>query len=222
MSNLACAQPLLPDDSDASLSEQISTDKAENLAQQKLLGTSGKEQLAHLIPPRSGLNLKSVLKIALVVVLATSYLTFCFIVRHGTIPIGENGFTVRGLPFLHCEQYCYLVNTLTLTTSRTLPVTTEAGITTTTILIISVALWPINALVDEIRVHLIVHIVTINRPKCFIFPRSLKNFFGFCAAMLTECLLIVPMLSQLQLLDYLMLFWQPSAAVARVSLHPLL
>ena len=221
MSDLARAQPLLPHDTDASSSEQISTDKAEQLTQQKSLDTSGTEQLAQLLLPRSGFNLKSALKIVLVVVLATAYLTFCFIVRHRAIPIGRKGFTVQNLPFLHCEQYCYFANTLTLTTSRSLPVTTEAGITTIAILIISVALWPINGLVDEIRVRLIVHIMTVNRPKCCIFFRSLKNFFAFCATMTREYLLLVPMLSRLQLLDYLMLFWRPSTAIARVSLHPL-
>jgi len=71
MSDMASAQPLLPHDSDASSSEQISTDKAEQLTQKKSLDTSGKGQLTQFLqPPCSGLNLKSALKIALVVVLA--------------------------------------------------------------------------------------------------------------------------------------------------------
>lgn len=220
---VALAQPLLTHDSDASPSEQISTDQAEELTRQKSLDTSGKEQLAQLLPPRSGLNLKSASKIALFMVIATSYLTFCFIVHRSRIPIGGTGFRVPGLP-VHCEQYCYSANLPipNLTTWRSLPVTTESGITTIAILIISVALWPIKGMVDEIKVCLIVHIVAINRPKCFILPCSLKNSFGFCSAIPTECLSILLMLSLLQLLDHLILFWRPSAAIARVSLHPLL
>ena len=170
MSDVALVPPApLPHDSDVSSSEQISINKAENLIKRKSLDTSGKEQLTQLLLPRRGLDLKSILKIALVVVLATSYLTFCFIVHHVTIPIEGNGLTVLGPSFIHCEQYCHSANAFTLTTSHALPVSTESGITTISILIISVALWPIRGLVDEIRVRLTLHIVTINMPKCFIF-----------------------------------------------------
>ena len=73
----------------------ISTDNAEQLV---LLKKPEKEQLR---TPRHEIYFISA-KIALVLIFAISYLTFCFIVHYRNVPIGRSG--VLGLPFLHCEQ----------------------------------------------------------------------------------------------------------------------
>ena len=79
---------------------ETSTDNAEKVV---LLEKPAKERF-HLSPqPRRDIYLISA-KLALVLISAISYLTFCFIVRHHNIPIGRSGVQL-GLPFLHCEQY---------------------------------------------------------------------------------------------------------------------
>ncbi|KDR66545.1 hypothetical protein GALMADRAFT_259061 [Galerina marginata CBS 339.88] len=126
---MALAQPLPRRDPNAFSAERISADNAEESIRETLLGTSEKEQLPRLPLPHSGLNLKSTLKIVLVLFLAISYLTFCGIVHYHNVPIGGSG--VLGLPFIHF--------------------TTEAGITTIAISVVTVALWPIHGVIDEIR-----------------------------------------------------------------------
>ena len=79
---------------------ETSTDNAEKVV---LLEKPAKERF-HLLPqPRRDIYLISA-KLALVLISAISYLTFCFIVRHHNIPIGRSGVQL-GLPFLHCEKY---------------------------------------------------------------------------------------------------------------------
>jgi len=149
---MAPSRPLPPHDPNQS-SEPISTDDAKESTQQPLLDKSKKEKVSQLLPLRSGLNLKSVLKIVLALVFSLSYLTFCWIVYYRTVPISGGG--VLSLSFVHCEQYqCYVNNIVTLTPWHFLPVTTESGITTVAILITYVALWPIKGVIDEIRVCL--------------------------------------------------------------------
>jgi hypothetical protein len=75
---------------------KISTDNTEQVV---LLEKLGKER--QLPPPSRHIYLISA-KLALVLILAISYLTFCFIVQHHNIPIGRSGVGL-GLPFLHCE-----------------------------------------------------------------------------------------------------------------------
>ena len=79
----------------------MSTDNAEQLV---LLEKGQMEwlQLHQLPPPRREIYLISA-KIALVVIFAISYITFCFIVHYNNVPIGLS--RVKGLPFLHCEQF---------------------------------------------------------------------------------------------------------------------
>jgi hypothetical protein len=124
---------------------EISTDNAEQLV---LLEKPKKERLHQLPPPRHEFYLISA-KLALFLISAISYLTFCFIVHYRHVPIGRSG--VLGLPF-HCEQYHSQATSLSLTAQRSLPVSTVSVITTMAILIVYVALWPIKGLVDEIRV----------------------------------------------------------------------
>ena len=106
---MALVRPLPLHDSKLS-SEGIYTDDTKELNQQPLLDTSKKEQLSRLLPPHSRLNLKSALRIALVLIFAVSYLTFCWIVHYHTVPIGGSG--VLGLPFVHCEQYLRYANNI--------------------------------------------------------------------------------------------------------------
>jgi hypothetical protein len=75
--------------------DEISTDNAEQLV---LFEKPEKEQL-QLPPPRREIYLISA-KLALVLILAISYLTFCFIAHYRHIPIDR-----LSLSFLHCEQY---------------------------------------------------------------------------------------------------------------------
>jgi hypothetical protein len=142
---MSLAQPLPPHDAEEST--------------QTLLDTPEKEkQLPQLPLPHSGFNLKSALEIALVLILATSYLTFCVIAHYRNIPIGSNG--VVNLYFFHCEQYLCCANNAADLIPGVFSVSIASGITTIAILIIYVALWPIKALVDEIRVRLTVHFLS--------------------------------------------------------------
>ena len=79
---------------------EISTDNL-NAEQFILLEKPDKEQLRQLLPPRCRIYL-ILAKIVLVLILAISYLTFCFIVHYRTILIGRSG--VLGPPFGHCEH----------------------------------------------------------------------------------------------------------------------
>ena len=82
---------------------EISTDNAEQL---NFLETtdSEKERLHPLPPPRLEIYL-ILAKLALILILAISYLTFCFVVHYHTVPIGSGRSETLGLPFLHSEQY---------------------------------------------------------------------------------------------------------------------
>ncbi|KDR79181.1 hypothetical protein GALMADRAFT_243078 [Galerina marginata CBS 339.88] len=101
-------------------------------ARENLLDRCDKEQqvLVNILPPpRSRFDWISASKIVLVLVLAISYLSFCCIAHYHAIPVGGSGFL--GPRFVHF--------------------TTGAGITTITISIIYIALWPIYGLIAEIR-----------------------------------------------------------------------
>jgi hypothetical protein len=76
-----------------------STDDAE---QSNLVEKPEKERLHPLRPPRREIYV-ILAKLALVLLLAISYLTFCFIVHYRNVPIGRS--RALGLPFIHCEQY---------------------------------------------------------------------------------------------------------------------
>ena len=131
---------------------EMSTDNAEQLA---LLDSEipEKERLHQLSPSRRKIYLRSA-NIALVLIFAIFYLAFCFIVHYRNIPIGRSG--VLSLPFLHCKNYHSWVTSLSLTAWRSLPVNIDSVITTVSILIVNVALWPLMSLIDEIRVGLII------------------------------------------------------------------
>ena len=79
---------------------EISADNL-NAEQFILLEKPNKEQLHQLLPPRRRIY-RILAKIALVLILAISYLTFCFIDHYRTILIGRSG--VLGPPFGHCEH----------------------------------------------------------------------------------------------------------------------
>jgi len=104
---------------------EISTDNAEQLG----LLENPEKQLPQIPPPRRKIYLISA-KIALVLILAIFYLTFCLIVHYRIVPIGQLESGV-GLSFLH-------VNIVSV-------------ITTVAILIVYVALWPMKSVIDEIR-----------------------------------------------------------------------
>lgn len=89
-------------------------------------------------------------KLALFLIFAISYLTCCFVVHHHHVPIGWSGVQL-GLPFLHREQYHSQATSLSLTAWCSLPVSTIYVITTVAILIVYVALWPMNSVVNVIR-----------------------------------------------------------------------
>ena len=132
---------------------EMSTDNAEQLA---LLDSEipEKERLHQLSPSsHRKIYLRSA-NIALVLIFAIFYLAFCFIVHYRNIPIGRSG--VLSLPFLHCKNYHSWVTSLSLTAWRSLPVNIDSVITTVSILIVNVALWPLMSLIDEIRVGLII------------------------------------------------------------------
>jgi len=136
-------------------SNEISTDSAGQLV---LLEKPEKERLHRLPAPRREIYLISV-KLALLLIFAISYLTFCFIVLHRNIPVGRSGI-ILGLPFIHCEQYHSYATSLSLTARRSLPVGTLSVITTVAISIVYVALWPIRAIIDEIRVGVIIYFLS--------------------------------------------------------------
>ncbi|KDR71965.1 hypothetical protein GALMADRAFT_143320 [Galerina marginata CBS 339.88] len=110
-----------PPPHDPPSTKQFSTDK------QPLLDTPEMER--QLPPPHSGLNWKLASKLGFALIPAVSYVGFCFIVHHRTVLIGGSG--LLGLPLVHFS--------------------TESGITTVAILIVYVALWPVNSVLDEIR-----------------------------------------------------------------------
>ena len=128
----------------------ISTDNAEPLV---FLEKSEKERLHQLPPARREIYLISA-KVALVLIFTIFYLTFCFIVHYRNIPIGRSG--VLSLPFLHCKNYHSWVTLSSLTARRSLPVSIASVITTAAILLVYVALWPMMSVIDEIRVGLII------------------------------------------------------------------
>jgi hypothetical protein len=94
---MALVRPL-PQELNPPSTNEISTDNAEQLV---LLEKSEKELLHQVPPPRREIYLISA-KLALVLIFAISYLTFCFIVHYHNVPVGQSG--VSGHPFLHCEQ----------------------------------------------------------------------------------------------------------------------
>ena len=73
----------------------------DNAEQSVLLEKPEKEQLRQLPPPPHESYLISA-KIALFLIFTIFYLTFCFVVHYGNVPIGLSG--DLGLPFLHCEH----------------------------------------------------------------------------------------------------------------------
>ena len=86
---------------------EFSTDNAENLV---LLEKLENEKLYQLPHPRRAIFL-SWTKIALFLIIAIFYHTFCLIVHHrGNVQIGGSG--VLGLPFFQCEQYHILTRPL--------------------------------------------------------------------------------------------------------------
>jgi hypothetical protein len=143
-----------PHELDPPSANEISTDNAEQLG---LLEKSEKERLHQLPPPRCEIYLISA-KFALVLILAISYLTFCFIAHYRIVPIGRNG--VLSLPFLHSEQHLSKTTSSSLTARRSLPVNTMSVITTVAILIVYVALWPMKGVIDEIRVGMIIYLLS--------------------------------------------------------------
>ena len=80
--------------------DEISTGNAEQLVLLEI--PTEKEQINQLSPPRRNIYLMSA-KLALVLILATSYLTFCIIVDYRPIPIDQSVFL--SLSFSHCEHY---------------------------------------------------------------------------------------------------------------------
>ena len=76
--------------------DKISTDNSEQLV---LLEKPEKERLHQVLPCRREVYVMSA-KLALVLILAISYLTFCFVVHYLHVPIRRG----VGPPFLHCEQ----------------------------------------------------------------------------------------------------------------------
>ena len=158
---------------------KLSTDNVEQLV---LLEKPEKERLHQLPPPRHEIYRISG-KLGLFLISAISYLTFCFIVHHYHVPIGRS----VGLPFLHCEQYYSEATSSSLTARRSLPVSTVSVITTTAILIVYVALWPIKGVIDEIRVGATIYLLS-TLPQFAAFPCRLKNFFALWTPIPTDCL----------------------------------
>jgi len=93
---MALAQPS-PHEPNPPSSKEISTDSAEQLV---LLEKHKKERLHQLPAPRREIYL-ILAKVALVLIFAISYLTFCFIVLYRDVPVGRS----VDLPFVQCEQY---------------------------------------------------------------------------------------------------------------------
>jgi len=79
--------------------DEMSTDNSEQFV---LLEKPEKERLYQLPPPRRETYLIAA-KLALVLILVISYLTFCFIVQYRHIPVGRSG--VLSLSFPYREQY---------------------------------------------------------------------------------------------------------------------
>ena len=132
----------------------ISTDNAE---QSVLLDIPEKERLHQLPPPRREIYY-ILAKIALVFIFVISYLTFCFIVHYRNVPIGRSG--VLSFRFLHCEKCHSWATSSSLTARRSLPVDIVSVITTVAILIVYVSLWPMMSVIDEIRVGLIIYLLS--------------------------------------------------------------
>ena len=75
-----------------------STDEISTGNQEQLVILKKPEKEHQLPAPHHGIYLISA-KLALVLIFAISYLTFCFIVQYHHVPIGQS----RGLSSLHCE-----------------------------------------------------------------------------------------------------------------------
>ena len=133
---------------------EMSIDNAEQLV---LLEKSERERLHQLPPPCREIYLKSA-KIALALVFTISYFTFCFIVHYRNVPIGRSG--ILSFRFLHCEKCHSWATSSSLTARRSLPVDIVSVITTVAILIVYVALWPMMCVIDEIRVGLIIYLLS--------------------------------------------------------------
>jgi len=88
-----------PHELDPTSLNETSTDNAKQLV---LVEKPEKEWLHRLPPPRREIYLIWA-KLALFLILAISYLTFCFVVYHHNVPIGRSRVLV--LPLRHCEQY---------------------------------------------------------------------------------------------------------------------
>ena len=82
--------------------DEISTDNAEQLVLFENPTKKEKERINQLPPPRRKIYLISA-KLALVLILSISYLTFCFIVYYRPIPIDQSVFL--SLSFSRCEKY---------------------------------------------------------------------------------------------------------------------
>ena len=150
--------PLPPHELNPPSANEMSTDNAE-LERLNLLENPEKERL-HLLPPSRREIYVISAKIALVLIFAIFYLTFCFIVHYRNVPIGRSGVLSMSLPFLHCENYHHdsWVTLSSLTACRSLPVDIVSVITTAAILVVYVALWPMMGVIDEIRVGLIIYL----------------------------------------------------------------
>ena len=136
-----------------SLMENPQTEEVELV----LLNKPEKEQVHKLPTPRREIYFVSA-KIALFLLIAITYHTFCFVVHYHIIPIGtKSGVLVT--PFFHCEQYHSSATSLSLrlTAWDSFPVSTVSVITTVNILIVSVALWPMKDVIDKIRVGVIIY-----------------------------------------------------------------
>ena len=121
-----------------------------------------KEQVHKLLTPRREIYFISA-KIALVLIIAITFLTFGFIVHYRIVPIGKSGVLVA--PFLHCKLYHHVSyvtsSSLTALAHHSLPVSTVSVITTVAILIIYVALWPMKNVIDKIRVGPIIYLLLL-------------------------------------------------------------
>ena len=157
---MALLQPP-PHELNPTSANEISTDTAKELSLPE-------EQLQHQLTPspqpqaRPSREIYLIsAKIALVLLLGISYFTFCFIVHYHHISIGPRGVLgLPKLPFLQCEQYHSEATSSFLTAWRFLPVNILSVITTGAILIIHVALWPMKGVIDEIRVGLVIYLLS--------------------------------------------------------------
>ena len=127
-----------------------------------LLNRPEGERVHKLPTPRREIYFVSA-KIALVLIIAIIYHTLCFYIaldynryHYHIVPLGtKSGDLVT--PFLHCEQYH---SSSSFTDWHSLPVSTVSVITTVNILIVSLALWPMKDVIDNIRVGLIIYFLS--------------------------------------------------------------